>query len=410
MLSPYRVLDLADQRGLLCGQILADLGADVVAVEPPGGSAARRLGPFAGDVVHPDRSLVWWAFARNKRSITLDLERAEGREILGHLLDRAHFLVESTTPGTMAARGLAYDDVGARAPGLVYVSISGFGQSGPKARWATADLVLLAAGGPLVLMGDDDRPPVRLPVAQAWLHAGAEAAVGAMVAHHERQRSGRGQHVDVSAQQALTIAMQSYALCAALGAPEVRRSAGGHKTGPITVRHLYPARDGHVAITFLFGSAIGPFTRRLMQWVWEEGGCDAATRDKDWLRYTELLLSGEEPLAEYERVKALVAAFTATRTKAELLATALARSLLIAPVSTTSDVYASPQLAARGWWWPVEHPELGRCVRYPGPFARFGAAPLRQRRRPPAVGEHTEEILGGELGLDVARLRREGIV
>jgi hypothetical protein len=119
-----------------------------------------------------------------------------------------------------------------------------------------------------------------LPVPQAYLHAGAEAAVAALVAHHERERSGLGQHVDVSAQQAVALATQAYILCDTLEAPDVRRSAGGLKHGRLTLRLLFPARDGFVAITFLFGSAIGQFSRRLMHWIHEEGGCDRATRDR----------------------------------------------------------------------------------------------------------------------------------
>src|SRR5262245_25580985 len=135
MLSPYRVLDLTTQRGLLCGQILGDLGADVIHVEPPGGAAARRFGPFAGDTPHPDRSLFWWAQTRNERSITLDLDLAEGQEILHGLAERAHFVIDSEDPGTMAARGLGPDALRARHPAIVSVSITPFGQDGPKARW-----------------------------------------------------------------------------------------------------------------------------------------------------------------------------------------------------------------------------------------------------------------------------------
>src|SRR5262245_4570213 len=410
MLSPYRVLDLTTQRGLLCGQILGDLGADVIHVEPPGGAPARRLGPFAGDVPHPDRSLFWWAQTRNQRSITLDLDQDEGRDVLRRLVRTAHFVIESDEPGAMAALGLGPDALLALHPSLVHVSMTPFGQDGPKARWATSDLVLLAAGGPLFLTGDDDRPPVRLPVPQAWFHAAADAAVGALIAHHARQRTGRGQRVDVSAQQAVTLATQSYILCAAVHAPQVRRMAGGIKHGKLNARFVYPARDGFVAITFLFGSAIGPFARRIMEYVHDEGFCDAATRNKDWIAYGDLLLRGEEPLAEFERVKACIEACTRTKTKAELLAAALARGLLIAPVTTLDEVRASPQLAARCYWQDVEHPELGRTVAYPGPFARFTAAPMRYRRRPPTVGEHNHEIYAGELGLDVAALARRGII
>jgi len=404
VLGPYRVLDLTNQRGLLCGQILADLGADVIQIEPPGGSPARRLGPFAGDLVEPERSLFWWAYARNKRGVTLDITHERGRELFRRLVRTADFVVDSELAWTTGALGVDHDTLVALNPRIVTVSITPFGQHGPKAVWAESDLVLLAAGGPLVLQGDDDRAPIRLPVPQAYLHASAEAAVAALVAHHERERSGRGQHVDVSAQQAVALATQSYILCDALGAPEVRRTAGGLKHGKLTLRLLFPARDGFVAITFLFGSAIGQFSRRLMRWIHAEGGCDEATRDKDWIAYTELLVSGREPIEEFERVKALIADFTRTRTKRELLEAAVAHDLLIAPVSTLDEVVASEQLAARNYWRDVPSPIGGAPVRHPGPFARFGATPLAYRRRAPRIGEHNREILQGELGVDDAAL------
>src|SRR5262245_58269374 len=159
MLSPYRVLDLTDERGLLCGQMLGDLGADVIQIEPPGGSPARRLGPFAGDVPHPDRSLAWWAYTRNKRSVTLDVTDPAGRDRLLELVRSAHFLIESETPGVRAVQRLDYEDLAVINPALIYVSITPFGQTGPRARWAASDLTVWAAGGPLILTGDSDRPP-----------------------------------------------------------------------------------------------------------------------------------------------------------------------------------------------------------------------------------------------------------
>jgi crotonobetainyl-CoA:carnitine CoA-transferase CaiB-like acyl-CoA transferase len=413
MLSPYRVLDLTNERGLLCGQILGDLGADVVKVEPPGGSPARRVGPFCVDEPLPDRSLYWWAYNRNKRSITLNLDIAAGRAILKRLVHTTHFYIESESPGYMAERGLGYDDLAVVNPGLIYVSITSFGQDGPKANYADSDLVIWAAGGPLALTGDADRPPARISVPQAYAHASAEAAVAALVAHHEGQRSGRGQHVDVSAQQAVALATQSYILAAPVGSEDVRRASGGARLGPLTSRIIWPVKDGYVSITFLFGSAIGPFTRRLMQWVYEEGFCDEATRDKDWIAYTELLLTGQEPIEEYERVKSVVAEFTRSKTKAELLQASLERGLLIAPVATIGEVVEGPQLAARDYWRNLEHPELGRALRYPGPFAKFSASPIAYRYRPPTVGEHNREFYIGELGFsetEIADLQATGVI
>src|SRR5262245_16999252 len=371
--------------------MLADLGADVIQVEPPGGAAARRRGPFAGGLADPERSLYWRAYARNKRGIVLDLDAPEGRRGLLAFAETADFLIESAAPGEMARRGLGPAELAVRNPALIVVSITPFGQDGPKAGHAATDLTLLAAGGPLALTGDEDRPPVRLAVPQAWLHAGAEAAVGALVALHERLASGRGQHVDVSVQQAVTVATQAYILADAVGARTNHRTAGGVRAGRMRVRLTYPAKDGHVSIAHLFGSTIGPATRRLMEWVHECGYCDEATRDKDWIAYHALLLRGEEPMEEFERVKQVVAACTASKTKAELLQAALDRSLLIAPIATLRDVVASEQLAARGYFQEVAGPD-GSAARHPGPFARFSVTPLAYRRRAPRLGEHQAEL------------------
>lgn len=394
MLSPYRVIDLTDEHGLLCGQILADLGADVIRIEPPGGSSARRLGPFAGEVADPERSLFWLAYARNTRSAVLDLDTVDGQAALRRLAATADFVIESAGPGVMARRGLDAATLLAAHPALVYVSLSPFGQDGPRAQQPGGDLIALAAGGVLALNGDADRAPVRISVPQADLHAAADAALGALIALHARLRSGRGQHVDVSAQHSVTLATQANILASAVGFVPPQRWAGGVRLGPISSRLVYPARDGHVSITFLFGSSIGPATRRLMHWIHDQGGCDAATRDKKWEAFQEQLMTGEETFDEYERVKQLVADFTRTRTKAELLEAAMQHHLLIAPVATPGEVADNPHFAAREFWRTHAQPGLTEAVRYPGPFAKFGASPLAYRRRPPTLGEHTAEVLG----------------
>ena len=214
MLSPYRVLDLADERGILRGQILADLGADVIAIKPPAGSPAGRIGPFRRTTGESPssrpESLFWWAFARNKRGITLDLEAEVGRAALRRLVATADLLIESFEPGRMDRLGLGYETLSRVNPGLVMVSVSAFGQTGPKAGWAGTDLTAWAATTVLHITGDEDRPPVRVPGEQAWLHAGAEAAVAAIAARAARERDGVGQHIDVAAQGAGMIATQGW--------------------------------------------------------------------------------------------------------------------------------------------------------------------------------------------------------
>jgi crotonobetainyl-CoA:carnitine CoA-transferase CaiB-like acyl-CoA transferase len=393
MLDSYRVLDLTDGGSLLCGQMLGDLGADVIVVEPPGGATAREIEPFFHHERNPDRSLYWWSLNRNKRGVTLDIAAPDGQERLKDLVRSADFLIESFEPGYMASLGLGYDDLAAINPRLVMVSITPFGQQGPKANWKGGDLTAYASSGALLISGDDDRPPVVLSVPQAFLHAGAEAAVGALIAHIGRQRDGVGQHVDVSAQTAAMMATQATILAHGWGDEETKRLAGGVNFGGIPLKFINPASDGFVSVTFLFGSALGPFTQRLMAVMCEEGFVDEATRDKDWINYTNLILSGQEPVSEFIRCSQAIAEFTKTHTKEELFQMGIEKGLLIVPVATIDEVANSEQLASRNFWRELEHPELGQRVTYPGPFVN-STTPLQYRRRPPLVGEHNDEVFG----------------
>ena len=413
MLNPYRVLDLTTERGLLCGQILADLGADVIKIEPPGGSSARKLGPFYQDQEDAENSLYWWAYNRNKRGVTLDMTQSEGQTILRRLAQGAKFLIESDNPGTLAQYGLSYDELAADNPGLIYVSITPFGQDGPKASYADSDLIILASSGPLVITGDEDRPPVRLSVPQGYLHASAAAAPAALIALYESHRSNRGQHIDISAQQAAAQATQSTILSAPLNDAETRRMAGGAKMGPLEIRLLWPAKDGHVSIAYLFGSAFAHFTKRLMDWIYEEGFCDKEVQQMDWVDMGGGLFGGDpKTLEDYERLKLIVEDFTKTKTKKELFQNALERGLLVAPVTTIDEVVESKQLESRQYWTAVDHEEIGKAFAYPGPFAKFSEQPIDYKRRPPKIGEHNAEVYG-ELGLDaqaLAELQGKGII
>ena len=396
MLNGVRVLDLCDERGYVAGWMLAELGAEVVAIEPKGGSPARRLGPFAGgegDQGKANASLCWWAYARNKRSAVVDLDSEDGRDQLRELVKRADVLIESRPPGELASMGLGFEQLAELNPALVYTSITPFGQDGPKAGWAATDLTVLAAGGPLWLSGDNDRAPVRVAVPQAFAHAGAEGATATLVALHERQRSGRGQHVDVSAQQAVTLATQSDIVSAAVGDVGARRYGGGIDLGAFIVRLVYPALDGHVSITHVFGGAIGPGTVRLMERVYADGFCDEAMRDKNWIGYGGLLLKGTETAEDFNEAKACVAAWTSSMTKEQLLDQAMEHGLLVAPCSSTKDVSLSKQLAARGVFVDQERPDGAGQARLPGRFAHFSGVAYKTPKPAPNVGQHTDEVL-----------------
>ncbi len=389
MLSPYRVIDCTDERGQLAGFLLAQLGADVVLVEPPGGSPARQLPPFAGDRADPETSLWHWAYNRGKRSVTTDLATPAGRQRLAALAAGADVLLWTGRPGDEPFDRAALERVN---PGLVIVALTPFGLDGPKARWAATDLTIGAASCSMSLTGEAELPPLRWGSPQAWLHGAADMAVAALIALQERARSGRGQLADVSAQASCLQASFCYAINRAWQWPAMRRSGDGIDFGVYKIRWTYPALDGEVSITFSFGAALAHYTVNLFRWIWEEGGCDEATRDTDFVALNEGLFDGTVPPSEALRLGEIVTAFTSRHTKAHLAAEAARRKVLLAPIATLAEVLDNDHLSHRAFWDEVRHPEGDRPARYPGRFVVASDAPLLALGPAPRLGDHD----GGE--------------
>jgi len=402
LLSPYRVLDLADARGYLCGRVLADLGADVLKVEPPSGDPGRRVGPFYKDTPDPEKSLSWFAFNLNKRGVTLDLESADGRALFRQLVATADVLVESFDPGCMARLGLGYPALAKLNPSLVYVSISAFGQTGPHAHYKAPDIVGMAMGGLMALSGDIDRPPVRISYPQAWLHAGAEGAAAAAIALYHRDITGEGQHVDVSMQQCVIWTTMNATSTWDLNRVNVPRS------GAIRVRQAtgtrfpihWPCADGFVTFGPQAVRLEATALQALVAWLDSEGFA------------TEYLKSGRLTVLDFtvatqeelDQVAGPVGRFFLAHSKAQLYEGARRRGIILYPVSTIPELFEMPQLEAREYWVQVPHPELGASLTYPGPFLKLSEAPVRLRRRAPLIGEHNVEVYCGELGIPGERL------
>jgi crotonobetainyl-CoA:carnitine CoA-transferase CaiB-like acyl-CoA transferase len=406
-LSPYRVLDLTDERGLACGHFLGALGADVIQVEPPGGSSARRVGPFAGGVADAERSLLWWAYARHKRGIVLDLDADSDRARLLDLVRGADFFIESAAPGELERRGLGYERLAAINPALVYVSITPFGPDGPKAHWAATDLVVQASAGAMILSGHPDRAPLRTGGVSAFTHAGAEAAGAALIAHHERVRSGRGQHVQVSAQIAANLAAGFTWIASQIGHPAQKRSGGGVALGSVRLPWIWRVADGEVSLTLGFDGPSAGFFERFLDWMLEEGALDRESRSRKWADDVRAVVAGTTPANDLVSLFDRIAAFLRGRTKAQLLAATLQRSLLMVPVATTPDVLASAQFEARGFWVEHDRPDAADVtLRYPGAFARFSGTPMPRGHRAPAIGEHTAEVgAASSVGAELASAR-----
>lgn len=412
ILAPYRVLDLTDRTGWLCGRILGDLGADVVKVEPPGGDPGRRLGSFYRDDPDPAKNLAWFAYNANKRGATLSLEAAGGTALLRRLTQRADMLIESYPPGFLEACGLGYTALRDINPRLVVTSITPFGQTGPYAHYRGSDLVAMAMSGLMSLVGESGRPPLRVSLPQAAMWAGMYAAGGTLVAHHHAQVTGHGQHVDVSTQASLLWALANAPAHWSLLREDLHRAGNAMVGRTITgarMRAIYRCRDGHINFIIYGGEAGRRSNEAMVRWMTESGGAPDSLRQKDWGPFNVATATQEE----IEAIEGPFAAFLEKCTKAEFALESVKRGVLGYPVADAQDIREDPQLAARGSWQRVEHAELDATLTYPGPFAKFSAAACTIRRRAPGIGEHNDEIYRGELGLSgraMQALRQGGVI
>lgn len=410
MLSPYRVLDLTDERGLLCGRVLADLGADVIQIEPPGGSPARRIGPFYRDQPHIENSLFWWAYAANKRSITLDVATADGQALLKRLAASAHFLIESGRPGELAALGLGYDELAKINPALVVVSITPFGQTGPYADHLASDLVGMGMGGFMYVTGEPDRAPLRVGFPHFYLHGAAAGAAGAMVAHSQRVLTGEGQHVDVSCQESVARALANSVAGYVVEGAVIMRQGSYRQTGADAfMRITWPCKDGFVNFQFSGGASSGQSVNNFIRWMADEGVRDEYMLSLDF----KTMGYGAINKSTMDRIVPPVSRFIRERTKQQLWDAAIERRILLFPVSTLADIRANPQLEARAFFRTVHAPDFGSDLTFLGPFARAGETPLKGGGIAPRVGQHNAEIYMNELGLspsDLAGLTGAGVI
>lgn len=408
MLAPYRVLDLADERGILCGKILADLGADVIKIEKPGGDDARNLGPFYQDEPHVEKSLFWFAMNSGKRSITLNLETDDGRDLFRRLASKADFTIESFAPGYMGNLGIGYDSLAYLNPRLIMVSISPFGQSGPYKDWKGPDIIEWALGGEMAPWGDPDRPPFRISHhSQAYMHAGADAAAGALMALQHRYRIGEGQHVDVSIQDSVSHCSDN--IIPAWDLDGILRKRGEDaRGGNHRATRIWRCKDGYVSWAHGGNSRLTP-SLPLVRWMEEEGFRDEFLERFDWDRPN----FNETTQEEMDRIEAPTARFFLERTKAQLFEGAVTHGVMLYPVATTADMLENVQLKERAFWLQLEHAALGGRFTYPGSFVRATETPVRIRVAAPKVGEHNLQVYESELHIDrqqILLLKQAGII
>lgn len=387
LLDGVRVLDIATSRAEMAGRVLADMGAEVIKVEPPAGAPSRTMPPFSDE--DPERSLYWAAMGFGKRSVIIDLDDEQGRADFRALLATADVLIESSDPGAMAEWGLSYDELNEEFPQLIYVSVTPYGQDGPHANRPATDLTIESAGGLVGLQGDGDRPPVPVGFPQAAIHSGVQAAADTSIALRERELSGRGQHLDVSMQAAVV-----WTLMHATGFPPntggdppgmcAERAIGGYDGG--AVMSIHRCLDGYVTFSIVPGGLGLRHSTKVMRWIAESDGLSGELVGADIGEWAaELGRCAMEDAAEAARMIGVANEnlhhFVAGQTMAECYARAVADGFMLAPLYTVEDIANDKHLAARDYWVEIE----GK--RYPGPFAKLSETPLQLQRPAPTLGQ-----------------------
>ncbi len=371
-LSDIRVLDLAIGCAAYCGKLLADLGADVVKIEPPGGEPARHRGQF-------DR--LAFAYANtNKRGIVLDFDAAADRETFRALASTADLVLENLPTGHLEDRGLDWNALAARNPGLVLTSISGFGQTGPRAHWRSNDLVASALGGAMISIGDPEDPPVRLASHQADVITATLAAGSSLVALAHRDRTGRGQHVDVASLEAMAAITHIAGVGKWLEDGIVPKRVGTGLVASVP-SGAYRCKDG---LVYLMVNRPAHW-EALASWIHERTGNeevllpDFRGPSSNRLPYRELL-------------DVFIGDLTEQLTVSEAYHEGQRRHIAFTPVNTAARILADEHLAARGFFEPLVLEE-GRTLRAPGAPYRLSRTPWRIRRPVPAAGAHQDEVL-----------------
>ena len=401
LLPPYRILDLTGPEAVFCGKLLADYGADVVKVEPPGGDPTRHKAPFIGDEVGIDRSSYFLFYNTNKRSVTLDIDTPKGQELFKKLAKTADVLIESFPVGHMESKGLGFDSLNAINPSLVMASVNPIGQTGPWSGYQSSDLISLAASGFMQITGDPDGPPLRQGNEQSHFPGAQYAAAAIMGALFYRDmQGGGGQYIDVSQQEAMiTYYTDAHPALAWMQRGENVTRVGTNSTLVIPLG-AYPSSDGWISA----GIITPREWENLSQWMYEVTGNEEILNDD--------YKGGNQDRAPFnDIITALVIDFTTRFTSEELFHQGQERNLVFIPVNTVSDLLVDPQLEASNFWFDIDHAEAG-TLRYPlGVFDSEEVSPTTNPA--PHLGQDNEAILCGELGLsqsELFSLRSQGVV
>ncbi len=401
MLRGLQILDLSDEKASFCSKLLADLGAEVIKVERPGGDASRWIGPFWKDMPHPERSLSFWYNNTNKLGITLNLESREGQEIFRQLVSKADIIIETFPSGYLEKLELDYESLSKTNPRLILVSVTGFGQNGLYSQYKSCDIVASATGGQMYICGASDTPPLKPYGEQPYYVASLFAVIGIFIALRERNYSGKGQHIDISQQEAVAATLEHVLVQYFYDRVVSQRQGSSHQNDSFC---FLPCEDGYVLLTVD------------REWDILVNLLDSEGRAKD---LKERKWQKEEyRRRHWDHIIDILTLWTKTHTRAELFELGQSMRLPWAPICTAEEMVNSTQLLVRDFFASVEHPELvgaglkSHIYKYPGAPYRFFAHRAKNdknqwnMKRAPLIGEHNAQVFQEKLGLSIGDLER----
>jgi benzylsuccinate CoA-transferase BbsE subunit len=404
MLSGFRALDLTDEKGLVCGKILATLGVETIKVEPPGGDLARSIPPFSDNKPDVKKSLYWMAFNTNKRSITLSLESESGRELFKKLVSRSDFVIESFTPGYLDSIGLGYSELCKVNPRIIVTSITPFGQKGPYALFKGSELTLSAMSGIMAINGDPDRPPLREGPDTITYEAGAAAALGTVMAHYVRQKTGEGQQVDVSMQETAVKRTVSNMVVWEFDKRLIARAGTIRTVGARSTHWIWECKDGYVFWSYMGGKPGSQGNRAISKWIDDDGMENPLHSVTNWEEFDMAAQDvSKDVLAAHQNT---IRKFFLGHTKKEITENGQKRGLNACVINTPADILANPQLKARDYWVNLESSSSGAPMSYPKYFFLSNQTQNFVKTAAPVVGEYNHTIYKDELKLTEEEIRK----
>ncbi len=397
-LSVYRILDLTDSKGAYCAKLFADLGADVIKIESPGGDAGRNMPPFVDDIPHPEKSLYFLHRNAGKRGITLNLETTDGKGIFKRLVKKADVLIDDSPLDYMADLGLDYPVLTKLNAKLIMASITEFGHSGPYKNRKGSNLVDFAMSGVMITSGYPGKEPCLCPGTPAYDAASLHANIAILSALYMRNTTGKGQYIDVSVHETSRLGLYpwivpnySYALNPG-GPPPTTETRMGPSIYPV-----YPCKDGLIRVIALTPRQWDALVRVL--------GSPEVLAMPDWRSFMYRIGNADD-------LYALMLEFTQKYTMIELFEAGKREGVPIAPIQNVEDFYNSPHTKAREYFVEVDHPIVGKAE-YPGPPYKWSETPAEIQRPAPCLGEHNEEVYCRELGFTkeaLVALRAAGVL